>query len=127
MGWRYNIFMRVNKKPFDSRRCERYQVNDGLIALDSVYGELIDISFGGLSFRYNAYEKMIKKPVEFGIIFGGETLYFDNIPLESITDFPLEEGDNGGTRRRGMQFGELSQEDLARLARFIREHTAKKI
>jgi hypothetical protein len=118
--------MGSGKNPFDSRKCERYQVKDGVIALDSVYGELIDISFGGLSFRYNAYEKLINKPVEFGIIIGGETLYFDSIPLESITDLPLDEADNGGTRRRGMQFGELSQEDLTRLARFIREHTTKK-
>lgn len=125
MGWRYNRFMSSGKNPFDSRKCERYQVKDGLIALDSVYGELIDISFGGLSFRYSAYEKLLRKPVEFGIIFGGETLYFDNIPLENVTDLPLD--DDGNIRRCGMQFGELSQEELARLARFIREHTAKKI
>lgn len=118
--------MATGNNPFDSRRCQRYQVKDGLIALDSVYGELIDISFGGLSFRYNAYENLLNKPVEFGIIFGGETLYFDHIPLESVTDLPLEEGDDRGLRRCGMQFGELSQEDLARLARFIREHTARK-
>ncbi len=126
MRWRYNMSMAGTKNPFDSRKCQRYEVKDGLIALDSVYGELIDISFGGLSFRYNAYEKLLKKPVEFGIIFGGETLYFDNIPLESITDLPLDDDSDGTTRRCGMQFGDLSHEDLTRLARFIREHAAKK-
>ncbi|MEW6502063.1 MAG: hypothetical protein ACOY8P_02505 [Thermodesulfobacteriota bacterium] len=117
--------MTTDNNFFDSRKCQRYRVKDGLIALDSVFGELIDISFGGLSFRYSAYENLLKKPMEFGIIFGGETLYFDNIPLESITDLPLDEGEEGGVRRRGMQFGELNEEDYSRLARFIREHTEK--
>lgn len=125
MGWRYNRNMTTDNNFFDSRKCQRYRVKDGLIALDSVFGELIDISFGGLSFRYSAYENLLKKPMEFGIIFGGETLYFDNIPLESITDLPLDEGEEGGVRRRGMQFGELNEEDYSRLARFIREHTEK--
>lgn len=114
-----------SNNPFDSRKCQRYAVKDGVIALDSVFGELIDISFGGLSFRYNAYENLLKKPAEFGIIFGGETLYFDNVPLESVSDLPLD--DDGGTARRcGMKFGELNEEELALLARFIRKHTAKK-
>ncbi|MEW6594778.1 MAG: PilZ domain-containing protein [Thermodesulfobacteriota bacterium] len=111
---------------FDSRKCQRYQVKDGVIALDSVFGELIDISFGGLSFRYNAYENLLKKPAEFGIIFGGETLYFDNVPLESVSDLPLDDDSGGATRRCGMKFGELGEEELAVLARFIRNHTTRK-
>lgn len=123
LQWTQEKTMASGSNIYDSRMCQRYQVTDGVIALDSVYGELIDISFGGLSFRYQAYEAMLQKPVEFGIIFGGETLYFDNVPLLTVTDFVLEnEVGNGPTRRRCMQFGQLSHEDLARLARFIRQH-----
>ena len=120
------MFM-ATKNIFDSRKCQRYKVEDGLVALDSVTGELIDISFGGLSFRYTAYESMLQKPVEFGIVFGGETLYFDQIPLLNITDIALDDDNDGELRRRCMQFGELSQDDLAKVAKFIREHAKKPV
>ena len=112
----------------ESRRCRRFPVKDGVIALDSVYGEIIDMSFGGLSFRYTAYDDMTTEPVEFGIIFGGEELFFDNIPLANVCDIVMEEeaGGAGEVRRRGMAFGDLIPEQVVTLARFIRQFSLGK-
>lgn len=112
----------------ESRRCRRFPVKDGVIALDSVYGEIIDVSFGGLSFRYTAYDDMTTEPAEFGIIFGGEKLFFDNIPLTNVCDIVMDEnaGEAGEVRRRGMAFGDLVPEQVVTLARFIRQFSLEK-
>lgn len=112
----------------ESRRCRRFLVKDGVIALDSVYGEIIDVSFGGLSFRYTAYDDMTTEPAEFGIIFGGEKLFFDNIPLTNVCDIVIDEkaGEAGEVRRRGMAFGDLVPEQVVTLARFIRQFSLEK-
>lgn len=113
----------------ESRRCRRFPVKDGVIALDSVYGEIIDVSFGGLSFRYTAYDDMTTEPAEFGIIFGGEELFFDNIPLTNVCDIVMDEENPGGAgevRRRGMAFGDLVPEQVVTLARFIRQFSLEK-
>jgi len=112
----------------ESRRCRRFPVKDGVIALDSVYGEIIDMSFGGLSFRYTAYDDMTTEPAEFGIIFGGEELFFDNIPLTNVCDIVMDEkaGVVGEVRRRGMAFGDLIPEQVVTLARFIRQFSLEK-
>lgn len=112
----------------ESRRCRRFPVKDGVIALDSVYGEIIDVSFGGLSFRYTAYDDMTTEPAEFGIIFGGEELFFDNLPLTNVCDIVMDgETDGAGeVRRRGMAFGNLVPEQVVTLARFIRRFSLEK-
>ncbi len=113
----------------ESRRCRRFPVKDGMIALDSVYGEIIEVSFGGLSFRYTAYDDMTTQPAEFGIIFGGEELFLENIPLNNVTDIAMGEeagGEGGEVRRRGMAFGDLVPEQVVTLARFIRKFSLEK-
>ncbi|MFA7346715.1 MAG: hypothetical protein WCZ86_03035 [Desulfurivibrionaceae bacterium] len=116
------------EKQWESRRCRRFPVKDGVIALDSVYGEIIDMSFGGLSFRYTAYDDMTTEPAEFGIIFGGEELFFDNIPLTNVSDVVINEDADGAgeVRRRGMAFGNLVPEQVVALARFIRQFSLEK-
>lgn len=113
----------------ESRRCRRFPVKEGVVVLDSVYGEIIDVSFGGLSFRYTAYDDMTTEPAEFGIIFGGEEIFFDNLPLTNVCDIVInEEGgeEAGEVRRRGMAFGDLVPEQIATLARFIRKFSLGK-
>jgi len=106
---------------FDGRRCKRFKVQDGYVVLGDLYGEIIDVSFGGLAFRYTSLERELVNPSGFGIIIGGETFYLDHVPLETVSDIPWN-GEEEGQRRRSMQFGRLTQEQLSRLAAFIRRH-----
>lgn len=107
----------------ESRRCRRFPVKDGVVALDSVYGEILEVSFGGLSFRYRAHAAMPAPSVESGIIFGGEELFFNELPLASVSDIRMGEDTDGGSgefRRRGMAFGNLVPEQVVTLAHFIK-------
>jgi len=112
----------VNQR--ESRRCRRFPVKDGVIALDSVYGEIIEMSFGGLSFRYTGYDNTAGQAAEVGIIFGGEKLFFDDLPLANVCDTGMDEA--GAVRRRGMAFGDLVPEQVITLARFIRKFSLEK-
>jgi len=108
----------------ERRRCKRFRVRDGVISLDSVAGEIIDVSFGGISFLYESgqQEAMETEPLASGVIFGGEDLFFENISLRHVCDFALTDpvAGQGGYRRRCMAFGPLTPAELAVLARFIR-------
>ncbi|MGV1098284.1 hypothetical protein ACUUL3_02610 [Thiovibrio sp. JS02] len=118
----------MGKHRRDSRLCKRFQVKSGVIALDSVYGEIIDVSFGGLSFRYTAYGEMVSQPVEFGIIFGGEELFFESIALRNISDIVEDAGAEGdkAVRRRCMAFADLDTGDLIKLAHLIKRYSLDK-
>ncbi len=113
----------------DSRLCKRFPVEDGVIDFDSVLGEIIDISFSGLAFRYSAFDEVAESATEFGAIFGGGEVFLDNIPLRSTNDIieaPAADSMNPDMRRRGLAFGTLTPEELAQLARFIKQHTKEK-
>jgi hypothetical protein len=105
----------------ERRRCRRFAVREGVIFLDSLQGELIDLSFGGLAFRYAAASGAGGgEGLETGVLFGGEELFLENVALRTVSDQPLRGAGPEGLRRRGMAFGPLSSEELAALARFIR-------
>lgn len=106
----------------ERRRCKRFRVRDGVIYLDSVAGEIIDVSFGGISFVYESGQQETTEPLASGVIFGDEELFIENIPLMHVCDFALTDpaAGPGEFRRRCMAFGPLTSTDLAALARFIR-------
>ncbi|MDH5523403.1 MAG: hypothetical protein OEY01_05360 [Desulfobulbaceae bacterium] len=109
----------------DNRLCKRFDVKDCMIALGSVQGHIIDISFAGLSFRYKATDASVESTTEYGAIFDGNGLFFDRIRLRNVSDVALhdEVDDSGaGYRRRGMAFGALTLPDFTVLARVIRQH-----
>lgn len=118
-----------NKELLERRRHKRFLVENSVIALDSISGQLIEISFGGLSFKYVGEEEAAGKLTESGILLGEGDFCMENLPLITVSDVPLEGGDSSDSlpiRRRGMKFGNLSSEDIFQLGRFIREHTMDK-
>lgn len=106
----------------ERRRCRRFRVRDGVVYLDSLVGEVIDVSFGGLAFRYvSAAGTRAEASLESGVLFGGEEIFLENVTLRTVSDFVLAcSGEEEEVRRRGMAFGPLTPEELAALARFIR-------
>ena len=109
----------------ENRLCRRFDVKGCMIALGSVQGQLMDISFAGLSFCYRADDDVLKPETEYGAIFGGNDLFFEKIRLRTVSDVAVKERqDATGVeyRRRGMEFGALTPPDFAVLARVIRQH-----
>ena len=113
------------KVRLDNRLCKRFDVKGCMIALGSVQGQIIDISFAGLAFRYKATEDSVESSTEYGAIFGGSDLFFERIRLRNVSDVAIkDEQDESGVeyRRRGMAFGALTLPDFTVLARVIRQH-----
>jgi len=107
----------------ERRKHKRYRAKSGTCALNSRVGEIIDISLGGLAFRYvdrGEWDDM--PPSDLGILFGNGDLCLEDIPLKVISDCAINDGINI-TRRCGVQFGELTKKQLEQLEYFIWANT----
>lgn len=92
---------------------------------------VLDISLGGLSFRYyEGADKIIKeigddKLGKIEITAVGKDFYLNNIPFKSIYDHELKSDipfDSLKIRKRGVVFGTLTRQQKSKLAGFIQNH-----
>ena len=91
-----------------------------------VMGDIVDIGMGGVSFHYVARGKPRYKPSHLDILLteGGFHLY--RVPLETFSwDFDMESERSVGftTRRSGVKFGNLTDNQKSDLRHFIQFHT----
>lgn len=113
-----------------SRQHKRFQVQgSGSVVLKpnpSQVGQIIDISKAGLAFRYNAKQEHKRVSYEMDIFSSANGFYLKNIPFKSISDIEVDKEFSTGhtrTRRRGVQFSELKQNQIFQLEYFIRNYT----
>ncbi len=93
-------------------------VNSGPEALPF---HIMDISEGGLSFRYLG-PKLRRDKVKNISLYHDQELIVDDIPIKSISDFRLS--DNLITVRRGsVQFGPMDSKKHSQLEKFIQNYT----
>ena len=124
--------MTHGKELVERRKHERFQAEDGALAVlrrpwphPTTLGQIIDISMGGLAFRYIAGEERSHEPSELEILSGDCSFRLDKIPFETISDFKIA---NEAPfkfiemRRSGVQFGELRPEQMSQLEYFIQNH-----
>lgn len=83
-------------------------------------GEIIDISHDGLSFRYSADEGLPKGSFVLDILCVDDGFYLAKLPSRTAADFEV----GNQMRRRGVQFGQLTNKQSSQLKFFIRTHTA---
>jgi len=91
-------------------------------------GKIKDISRGGLAFEYIAHEGQKRGSSEIDILITGDRFYLPKIPSKKIYDIKIGEEneisiDRLETRRCGLQFGELTEEQAAQLDFFLKNHT----
>jgi hypothetical protein len=119
--------------PFEYRQYARFQV-PGVSAYavfrrqwprSPVVGEIIDVGSGGLSFCYTASRKGVSRPSGLDILLTDGSFSLNNVPLRIITDIELETEESSGfaTRRCGVQFGDLTDEQKSNLLYFIQTYT----
>lgn len=106
----------------ERRAYRRFKVMSGVFALNARFGQVIDISLGGIAFRYVNRNPWSARTTESGSLFGEDDLCLDNIPMQTVSD----EITAGGLtteatiiRRRGLKFGDLTQEQRNLLEHFI--------
>jgi len=82
---------------------------------------IIDISLGGLAFRYIGKDQLAGAVTEISILYG-DKIYLEKVPVDAISDQPLKEG-HIPMRRLGLRYRDLTTEQKSRLEAFIQSHT----
>jgi hypothetical protein len=117
------------KQTGDRRKDERFQTEKNTYAVlrarGSKLGRVIDISKGGLAFRYVSVGQRLKGPLELDLLSHQYDYRIDKIPIKIITDLELanKKAFKSTTLKRvGVQFGKLTREQKSKLEHFIRDH-----
>ena len=108
------------------RENQRFQAVDRALVLiergpESLPFHIMDISEGGLSFRYLG-QKLRRSDIKELSLYHNHELIVDKLPVKSVSDYRLK--DNLVPVRRGsVRFASLSAEQLLKLNTFIRFYT----
>ena len=120
-------------KGHENRKLERYGVIDGAIAVigksANVLGQIIDISQGGLSFRYMDNGLIEEEEDLLTILSTDQRFYIVNIPFQTVSDFALTNVPTFSSiimRRRCVRFKNLDEDQVRRLDEFIRSYGSRK-
>ena len=118
------------KKIVERRKHKRFQVQDGAFAVLMPHfynwGQIIDISRGGLAFRYTNNELTPNVSSNLGISLANVGFYLGKVPFKAISDFEIANEvpySFRTTRRCGVEFGDLTLNQISQLEYFIRNHT----
>ena len=91
-------------------------------------GQIINISKGGLAFRYIDSEDESRESFELDILFAQNSFYFKNAPFKTVwvsgavsnpSFSPLK------TKQRGMQFGKMVPHQIPQLDYFLQKYTIR--
>ncbi len=109
-----------------ARDHQRFSAMDRALALinqgmESLPYHIVDISEGGLSFRYLG-KKLKRSEIKNVSLYYDSQLIVDDLPINSISDYRLH--DNLiQVRRNSLIFKELSSEQHTKLESFIKRYT----
>ena len=145
----------TNRKDFNARRKhERFKVKNGALALirtlpvkpkqtkdmsmgeDALftkhkYCQIINISKGGLAFRYIDKNGELNEPFELDILFAQDRIcltYLKNVPCKTVWISNAACMTSSGhliTMQRGLQFGEMTLHQASQLDSFLKKYTIR--
>jgi hypothetical protein len=116
----------------ERRKHKRFRAEDGAYAAvrpqyDKI-GQIIDVSRGGLSFRYLVSDSYGEASSELDIFLIGDDFHLDKLPFKTVSDQEIPERLSLGSRsmrRCAVQFGKLTQVQALKLEEFILKHTVE--
>jgi hypothetical protein len=119
-------------RPTDRRKNKRFRVRGMALAVVRPYlihrnpvGAINDISLKGLSFSYVVNAETTRELPELDVCLQDNGFYVCKIPFETVSDFEVKEPcafRPMGLRRRGVQFGDLSEKQVSQLEYFIENY-----
>jgi hypothetical protein len=125
-----NVSFVTNKEElFERRRHKRFQVTTGSCAYCRSYpgkvGQIIDVSRRGLALSYVTNEDQLSSPLELDIVLPDGSVYLNKLPCRTISDFNTDDGTSikFATRRCGIEFGDLTDDQEFALNHFIQDYT----
>jgi Tfp pilus assembly protein PilZ len=112
------------KVPSERRRHKRSRLRVSAFAvLNSPFsemGEIIDISMGGLSFRYTSDKALPKGSLALDLLCVDDGFQVARLPAKTVAESILA----GEVRRRGVQFDRLTNRQVSQVRHFIRTYAA---
>jgi hypothetical protein len=124
-----NGLIKNTGKKVERRQEKRFRVQHGAFVMfrpsDTGVGRLIDISMHGLTLDYISSKEPEIQPSELDIFVVNSPFRLHGLPCETITDFVTFTTYDGALskRRRGVQFGKLTESQETLLIHFIHHHT----
>ena len=114
----------------ERRKHKRFRAEEGAYAAvrphyDKI-GQIIDVSRGGLAFRYLVSDSQEDASSELDIFLIGDGFHLDKVPFQTVSDEGIPERLSPSSQkmwRCGVQFGELTQMQILKLKEFILNHT----
>ena len=121
------------KELVERRKHRRFKAREGAFAVFrpqwsrcAMSGRVVDISRGGLAFRYLTGQDRSNGSFELDILSPYHGFFLDMRTVESRSDFEIADDAALGsikTKRCGVQFGDLTQKQISQLEYFIRNFT----
>ncbi len=109
----------------EKRRHKRFPLKVSAFALlnspFSEMGEIIDISMGGLSFRYTSDKALPKVSLALDILCVDDGFHVAKVPVNTVAESVI----SGEVRRRGVQFDRLTNRQLSQVRYFIQTYSVK--
>jgi c-di-GMP-binding flagellar brake protein YcgR len=120
----------ARQKLSERRKYRRLQAEENTFALlkgqVSKLGRLMDISQGGLAFRYVSIGERLEGPLELDLVTPKDDLRLNGLPVRVVSNFGMRSKTPSGPiklRRVGVQFRELTHDQQSQLDHFIRNYT----
>lgn len=115
----------VEENLADRRRHERFRIKGKALAYYRTHspkiGEIIDIGCGGLAFSYIGSAEPSNSSFDLDVMFPDRTDYLDRLPCSAVSDCQMDTDTCGcaGSRRCGVQFGDLDERQKAKITSLI--------
>jgi len=107
------------KKQSERRKHSRFKPQETKLLVKSRFGEVIDISMGGIAFTYIDRGYSMKGIEQIGRIFGQDDLCIDDLPFKIISDCSICDGISV-IRRCSAEFGKLTPKQISLLEHLVR-------
>ena len=114
----------------ERRAYKRFEAREGAFAAlkgpISKLGQIIDISKGGLAFRYIHTGESVKKSFEMEIFSAGNGFRLKGIQCRTVSDFEIDNPfpfSSIKMRRLGAEFEDFNSNQESQLEYFIQNHT----
>ena len=114
----------------ERRKYRRFGIRERAFAVFgsriSEVGQITDISRGGVGIRYITHRDRSSASSELEIYLADRSFHVEKVPFKTVWDVEIANlfpSTSITMRRRGVQFRELTQDQIARLGYFIWNHT----
>ena len=125
--------MSMRRNVVERRRHNRFRVKDGASVVLRAHflelGEIIDVSKGGLAFRYIPSQQPSNGLFQLAILLGDGSFYLADIPFMIISDFEINDNPFRSLKisRCGVQFGKLTRSQVSEMEYFIQRYATRKV